>query len=298
MSAGAAVVGSEALQAASRARRRRRELAWKALAYLILLGLGVFLMLPFFWLVSTSLKEPGTEFVYPPRWLPERWAFGNYVEVFRLLPFHVFFLNTAVIVVANILGNILSGTLAGYAFARLRFRHKNLLFMLCLSTIMLPSIVTLIPRFIIFKQLGWVNTPLPLMVPAFFGGNPFYIFLARQFFLSIPIELDEAARVDGASTWRIWWQIILPLAGPLIAAMAIFSFQRNWNDFLEPLIYLSDQEKLTLAIGLNSMRGLYATQWNLLMAASTMVTIPVIVLFFTCQRFFMKGIVTTGLGGR
>jgi multiple sugar transport system permease protein len=276
MSSGATVGGSEAVHAAARSRGRRREVAWKTLAYLILLGLGVFLLMPFFWLLSTSLKEPGTEFVYPPRWLPERWAFGNYVEVFRLLPFHIFFLNTSEIVVAN----------------------KNLLFMVCLSTIMLPSIVTLIPRFIIFKQLGWVNTPLPLMVPAFFGGNPFYIFLARQFFLAIPIELDEAARVDGASTFRIWWQIILPLAGPLIAAMAIFSFQRNWNDFLEPLIYLSDQENLTLAIGLNSMRGLYATSWNLLMAASAMVTIPVIVLFFTCQRFFMKGIVTTGLGGR
>ena len=294
----AATLTSEQVSAGARARRRRRQAARRVVAYAGLLAVGAFLLMPFFWLVSTSLKEPGTEFVYPPQWIPERFAFGNYPEVFRLLPFHVFFWNTVQITTANILGNILCGTLAGYAFARLRFRGKNALFILCISTIMLPSIVTLIPRFIIFKQLGWVNTPLPLMVPSFFGGNPFYIFLARQFFMSIPLELDEAARVDGATTWRIWWQILMPLAGPLVAAMAIFSFQRNWNDFLEPLIYLSDQEKLTLAIGLNSMRGLYATQWNLLMAASTMVTIPVIVLFFTCQRFFMKGIVTTGLGGR
>jgi multiple sugar transport system permease protein len=285
-------------QAGTRASSRRRRILLKALAYVLLLGFGAFLMIPFFWLVSTSFKEPGTEFAYPPQWLPQTWRPGNYVEVFRLLPFHIFFLNTAQITAANIAGNILSGTLAGYAFARLRFPHRNALFIVCLSTLMLPSIVTLIPRFIIFKELGWVNTFLPLTVPAFFGGNPFYIFLARQFFLTIPIELDEAARVDGASTWRIWWQIIMPLSGPLIAAMAIFSFQRNWNDFLEPLIYLSDRDKLTLAIGLNSMKGLYQTQWDLLMAASTMVTIPVILLFFSAQRFFMKGIVTTGLGGR
>jgi ABC-type glycerol-3-phosphate transport system permease component len=294
----AAALTSEQLSDLARARQRRRQVAYQAVAYVGLLAVGAILLMPFFWLVSTSLKEPGTEFVYPPQWIPARLAWENYPEVFRLLPFHVFFLNTVQITAANILGNILCGTLAGYAFARLRFRGKNGLFILCISTIMLPSIVTLIPRFIIFKELGWVNTPLPLMVPSFFGGNPFYIFLARQFFMSIPLELDEAARVDGASTWRIWWQILLPLAGPLIAAMAIFSFQRNWNDFLEPLIYLSDREKLTLAIGLNTMRGLHSTAWNLLMAASTMVTLPVIVLFFSAQRFFMKGIVTTGLGGR
>lgn len=279
-------------------RSRRRQVALRVIAYVLLLGVGVFLLIPFFWLVSTSFKEPGTEFTYPPTLFPQHWMPGNYVEVFRLLPFHIFFLNTTEITAANILGNILSGTLAGYAFARLRFPHRNLLFVGCLSTLMLPSIVTLIPRFVLFRELGWVNTFLPLTIPAFFGGNPFYIFLARQFFMTIPIELDEAARVDGASTWRIWWQILLPLSGPLIAAMAIFSFQNNWNDFLEPLIYLSDRNKLTLAIGLNLMRGLNATSWNLLMSASTMITIPVIVVFFFAQRFFMKGIVTTGLTGR
>jgi multiple sugar transport system permease protein len=272
--------------------------ARRALLYLVLLAGGVAFVIPYYWMVSTSLKKTGDEFAYPPVWIPSPVVLHNYADTWALLPFALWLWNTVVIVVLNMSGAIITASMAGYGFARLRFPLRGPLFTLCLATMMLPSIVTLIPKFILFTNLGWVNTNLPLWVPAWFGGGAFFIFLCRQFFLGIPYELDEAARIDGASSWRIWAQIILPLSKPVIATMAIFAFQASWNEFLEPLIYLPDREKMTLAVGLRTMYGLYQTNWNYLMAASTLMTLPIIVIFFLAQRHFIRGIVTTGLAGR
>lgn len=272
--------------------------ARRLLLYLALVGGGVAFVIPYYWMVSTSLKKTGDEFAYPPVWIPNPAIPHNYVDTWALLPFALWLWNTVVIVGLNMLGAIITASMAGYGFARLRFPLRGPLFTLCLATMMLPSIVTLIPKFILFTNLGWVNTNLPLWVPAWFGGGAFFIFLCRQFFLGIPYELDEAARIDGASSWRIWSQIIMPLSKPVIATMAIFAFQASWNEFLEPLIYLPDRDKMTLAVGLRTMYGLYQTNWNYLMAASTLMTIPIIVIFFLAQRHFIRGIVTTGLAGR
>jgi ABC-type glycerol-3-phosphate transport system permease component len=277
---------------------RRRAVVGKAAAYLVLGSVGAVQLIPFFWMVSTSLKPRGTEFLWPPQWLPNPVVFRNYLTALTIMPFMTFLRNTLLITTANMVGGILTSLMAAYSFARLRFPYKNLLFSICLSTMMLPGVVTLIPQFIIFRHLGWVNTPLPLIVPNWFGGGAFFIFLGRQFFSTIPMELEDAARIDGATSYRIWWSVMLPLCKPVIASMAIFSFQWNWNDFMGPLVYLHDTEKLTMAVGLNVMKGVYQTDWNLLMAASTVFTIPMIILFFLAQREFMRGIVTSGLAGR
>jgi multiple sugar transport system permease protein len=215
-----------------------------------------------------------------------------------MMPFHLFFLNTMTIIVGALAGVLLTSSLVAFGFARLRFPGKTVLFGLLLSTMMLPSIVTLIPQFILFKQLGWYNTFLPLIVPYWFGGGAFNVFLMRQFFMTIPTEMDEAARIDGASDFTIFWRIMLPLSGPVLATVGVLGFLHFWNDFLGPLIYIVSMEKRTLALGLRAFQGLYSTQWNLMMAASTVMVIPVIALFFAAQRYFVKGVVLTGLTGR
>lgn len=270
----------------------------KGALYAGLVVVGLTFVLPYFWMVSTSFKRTGYEFQYPPVWIPSPLVWHNYVDTWNLLPFATWLWNTVVIVALSMAGALLTSSMAAFGFARLRFPARGLLFTICLSTMMLPSIVTLIPKFILFTKLGWVGTNLPLWVPSWFGGDAFFIFLCRQFFLGIPYELDEAARIDGASSWRIYGQIMLPLSKPVLATMAIFAFQGGWNDFLGPLIYLPDREKMTLAVGLNTMLGMYQTNWNYLMAASTLMTLPVVVIFFLAQRHFIRGITTTGLAGR
>ncbi|MGH2460372.1 MAG: carbohydrate ABC transporter permease [Chloroflexota bacterium] len=285
----------------SSARNQSRGLSYtigRAVLYVSLVAVGVTFVVPYFWMVSTSFKRTGYEFQYPPVWIPSPVVWHNYVDTWNLLPFAIWTWNTVVIVGLSMAGAILTSSMAGYGFARLRFPGRGFLFSLCLATMMLPSIVTLIPKFILFTNLGWVNTNLPLWVPWWFGGDAFYIFLCRQFFFGVPYELDEAARIDGASSWRIYAQIMLPLSKAVIATMAIFAFQGGWNDFLNPLIYLPDRDKMTLTVGLNTMLGMYQTNWNYLMAASTLMTIPVIVIFFLAQRHFIRGITTTGLAGR
>jgi len=279
-------------------RKRVRELTWKTAAYFILGAVGVVQLIPFFWMISTSFKPRGTEFLWPPQWIPNPVVLANYPTALTLLPFFIFFRNTLIITIANMIGGIGTSLMAAYGFSRLRFPYRSLLFSVCLSTLMLPDVVTLVPQFIMFKQLNWVNTFLPLIVPNWFGGSAFFIFLGRQFFTTIPMELEDAARMDGASSYRIWWSIMIPLSKAVIASMAIFSFQSNWNDFTRPLVYLYDTDKQTMALGLSVMKGVYQTDWNLLMAISTVFTIPMIVLFFLAQRQFMRGIVTTGLAGR
>lgn len=297
MSDAVSLRAAEAESALSRSRGLNYAIG-RAVLYGSLVVVGITFVVPYFWMLSTSFKKTGYEFQYPPVWIPSPFVWQNYVDTWNLLPFATWFWNTVVIVGLSMAGAILTSSMAGYGFARLRFPGRGFLFSLCLATMMLPSIVTLIPKFILFTNLGWVNTNLPLWVPWWFGGDAFYIFLCRQFFFGVPYELDEAARIDGASSWRIYAQIMLPLSKAVIATMAIFAFQGGWNDFLNPLIYLPDRNKMTLAVGLNTMLGMYQTNWNYLMAASTLMTLPVIVIFFLAQRHFIRGITTTGLAGR
>ena len=265
-----------------------------AIAYLLLLMGSVVALVPFAWMVLTSFKDPSQVFADPPQWIPHPWLWENYGKAFTRMPFALFTWNTIRITAACMVGQILSCSLVAFGFARMRFPGRNPLFIVLLSTMMLPAQVTMIPVFKIFASLGWYDTFLPLTVPAFFG-SAFFIFLLRQYYTTIPHEMDEAARIDGASTWQVFWKIILPQAKPALATVAIFAFMNHWNDFLNPLIYLSSPDKRTLALGLYAFQGQYSTDWQYLMAASTVVMLPLLVLFFVGQRYFIQGVVVSGL---
>lgn len=278
--------------------QRGRALLGDLLWHLVLSAFAIVLIAPLVWLISTSLKEPSAIFTLPPKWIPNPIRWQNYPEALTAQPFAKFFLNTLIITILATLGTVITASMAAYGFARLRFPLRSFWFGLMISTLMLPSIVTLIPTFILFRSLKWIDTFYPLIVPFWFGGSPFFIFLLRQFFLTIPLELDEAARIDGASNYRIYWQIILPLAKPGLATVAIFSIINHWNEFILPLIYLHSTDKWTMAIGLQGFSDLYSTQWHWLMAASTVMVLPLIILFFSAQRYYLEGIHMTGLTGR
>jgi ABC-type glycerol-3-phosphate transport system permease component len=282
----------------SRLKKRIRHWIWASCWYIILGFFALVLALPLVWLVSTSLKTGAQIFLMPPKWIPEPIVWENYINAFKTVPFHHYFWNTLQIVVLATLGTLLTSSLAAFAFARLRFPGREPLFLLVLSTLMLPGIVTLIPTFIVFRYLDWINTFKPLIVPYWLGGSAFFIFLIRQFFMTIPYELDEAARIDGASNFRIYWNILIPLSQPVLATVAIFSIIHHWNDFFLPLVYLQDTSKWTMAIGLQGFKELYATSWNLMMAASTAMIIPLLILFFLAQRYFVSGIQLSGISGR
>lgn len=274
----------------------KNQKSWqKTLVYLLLIVGAFVFMIPFLWMLSSSFKELPQIFIYPPKWIPNPIRPENYIEALAKMNFPVALKNTLTITVLCLIGQVGSASLVAYGFARLRFPGRDFLFMLVLSTMMVPAQVTMIPQFILFRQLGWVDTFKPLIVPAFFGGGAFFIFLLRQFFLTIPKELEDAARIDGCSTKRIYWQIMLPLAKPALITVSIFSFMSHWNDFMGPLIYLNSEHKRTLAIALQSFQGQFTSEWNLLMAASVVVLIPVLIIFFTLQRYFVEGIVLTGL---
>lgn len=262
---------------------------------LLLLGAGVFL-LPLFWMISSSLKPNYQVLAFPPVWFPNPPRWENYPEALTYLPFGRFALNTAIISLFTIAGHLASCTLVAYAFARLRAPGKDFLFIVLLATMMLPYPVTMIPIYVEFNALGWINTFLPLIVPSFFGA-PFYIFLLRQFFLGIPLELEDAARIDGANTLQIIWHVILPISKPALATVAIFTFQATWNDFLPPLIYLHDQTNYTISLGLNFFRSTYTVNWAYLMAASLVTMLPVVIVFFFTQKLFIQGIALTGVKG-
>lgn len=270
----------------------------KILAYIIITLFGILLIIPFLWAVSTSLKPTGQEFTYPPKWIPEPFVWENYRIALTTLPFHIFLKNTIIVTVFATIGSVITASLAGYAFARLQFPGKNFLFMLCISTMMLPYVVTLVPTFILFRWLGWVDTLYPLIVPSWFGGGAFFIFLCRQFFMTLPLDYDDAAKIDGANEWYIYSRIIMPLSQPVVITMVIFNFVNHWNDFMGPLIFLHSMEKKTISIGLRTFLGVEGTDWNYLMAASVATIIPVLIIFFVAQRYFIKGVVMSGLAGR
>jgi multiple sugar transport system permease protein len=263
------------------------------LTYAVLAGLSALFATPVVWMLSSSLHTLPDVFAQPYRWLPDPPQWGNYVRAVTILPVPRFLWNTVVITAPVMVATLFSSALVAYGFARFRFPGRDLLFSVCLATMMLPGQVTMIPLYILYAKLGWVDTYLPLIVPALFG-SPFYIFLLRQFFLTIPRDSEEAALIDGASRLRIWWSIVLPQARPALATVLIFTFIGTWNDFFGPLLYLNSPEKATLTLGLNLMKtqvlGSGVVEWNVLMAASLLVLLPNVVIFFLAQRHFMKGI--------
>jgi multiple sugar transport system permease protein len=267
------------------------------LVYTLLLLFGLAFLLPFLWTVSSSLKAPGSGFRFPPEFIPQEFVWANYPKVFEMIPFGMFFRNSLFVSSLSLLGELTSASLVAYSFARLRFPGRDVWFLVLLATMMIPYPVTMVPTFILFKWLGWVSTYLPLILPPWFGPA-FSIFLLRQFFLTINSELDEAAKVDGASEFLIYRRIILPLAKPALATVAIFGFVFYWNDFLNPLIYLSESDMYTLALGVNFLRSFRGGgELAIQMAASVMFVAPCIVLFLVAQQFVVEGIVTTGLKG-
>jgi ABC-type glycerol-3-phosphate transport system permease component len=301
-----AIAGSTAstlrLPARSQA-AKRQGLIGRTLLYVIAIAASILFMIPFAWTIFSSLKSPSELYQYPPSWFPATPRFYNYAEVFEVAPFSRWLWNSVVVAGLATLGSVLSAALTGYSFARFRFPGRNLIFILTLSTLMLPAEVTLIPLYLLFNKIGWLDTYLPLIVPAYFGGGAFLIFMMRQFFMTIPRDLDEAALMDGASYLRIFLQIILPLSLPVLATAAIITFIADWNAFLFPYIVLNDKEKFTIGIGIKYFQTIAANidsmepRENLLMAASIMMTAPIIFLFFAAQRYFVRGIVMSGIKG-
>lgn len=278
---------------------RRNRLASRVLSYILLTLLAALMIFPLFWMFSTSLKTLPEIAQFPPVWFPESPDWLNYEKAFNFVPFLTYAQNTVVIAVFYVLGNLLSASLVGYGFARLRFPGRGVFFILMISTLMMPLIVRLVPLFLLFRGLGWLNTPLPLTVPAFFG-EAFFIYLMYQYFRSIPQELLDAARVDGASELAIWRRIMLPLSVPALIAVAIFAFQRTWNDFLAPLVFLTNKSSWTLSLGLVSFTGgtgEAVAYWHYMMAVSTAMVVPMIVIFLFAQKYFVQGVITSGMKG-
>lgn len=277
-------------------RRYMRKQVYNLVIYVLLIAGALVFLLPLFWAVSSSFKSDYQVLEYPPHWIPDPFRWQNYPEALTYVPFGRFTLNTLIIALGAITGNLLSCTIIAYGFARLRAPGKNALFIIMLSTMMLVEPVRIIPMYIEFNLLHWIDTFLPLIVPAFFG-SPFYIFLLRQFFMNIPKELEDAALIDGANRMQILWRVILPVSKPALAAIAIFNFQGVWNDFLYPLVFLHKQTNYTIALGLNFFRSTYTVHWGYLMAASITALLPMVIVFFFAQRYFIEGITFTGIKG-
>ncbi len=269
--------------------------------YLFAAFLTLFFLGPFLWMIVSSLKEPHEIVTYPPIFWPGHPRLENYVRAWNKVPFLAFYINSITVTVLAVLGQVLSATLVAYGFARFRFPLRDVLFMLVIATLIIPWEVTIVPSFLLFKWLGWLDTLKPLIVPYFFGGAPLYIFLLRQFFLSIPRDFDEAAEIDGASSLRILWQILVPLSLPAMTTVAIFSFLQHWNEFIQPLIFLNSPENFTVSIGLRLFQTSPADpgepREHLLMAGAVIGSLPCILLFFAAQRFFVRGIVLSGIKG-
>ena len=273
---------------------RQRVRIWGGTVILTLGALAM--MVPLAWMLSTSVKDEGEVFIVPIRWIPSQILLSNYPEAVVFIPYWRFFINSVEVAFLTVAGSVLTASMVAYAFARLRTRLRDALFLVLLSTMMLPGEVTLVPTYLIFRQLGTLDTYYPLVVPSWLGGSPFYIFMLRQFFMTLPLEMDEAAKIDGAGFLDIFLRIILPLAKPALATVAIFAFFSHWNAFQTALIYLNTMENYTIPIGLRFyLSTMGNAHWNYLMAATLIAIIPPIAIFFTCQRYFVQGAVLTGL---
>ncbi len=274
----------------------KRKFFFQIGAYIFLIGISLFCLGPLIWLIRSSLMTSQEIFTLPPKLYPKTLQWMNYFDLFKAIPFARYFLNTLLIVFINIIGALISNTFIAYAFARIKFKGSSIMYGLCLATLMLPATVTMIPLFIEWKILGGINTYAPLTVMSFFG-NAFYIFLLHQFFKTIPMEFNEAAFVDGANHFQIVLKIIIPISKPALAVVAIFTFMTSWNDFMGPFLYINDQIKYTLSLGLKYLISGYTVigQWQVLMAASVLVILPITILFFFMQRYFIEGITMGGL---
>lgn len=276
-----------------------RNFRFKTLIILLIIPGAIMFIAPFIWMISTSLKDPKLVYIFPPQLIPDPIHWDNYARALTRMPFWHYALNTIQITFFCLIGHLFTASTTAYSFARLRFPFRDFLFILLISSIMLPSQVTLIPTFIIFRQLGWIDTFKPLIIPDWLGGVPFTVFLLRQFISTIPFEMDEAAKIEGATFFDIYWLIILPLIKPALAAVAIFVFLWNWNDFFYAVIYINSQDKWTLQLALNALRrnatGQTFTEMEILMSASIVVMLPCLIIFFSAQRLFIQGIVFTGV---
>ena len=275
---------------------RKRVLA--VLRHVVLISVTIVFMLPFYWMLISAFKDNTAVFSIPIKWFPDPIRWQNFLEAFNYpgFPFLKFLWNSTYYATLVTIGTVFSCSLAGYAFARLRFPGRKLLFSLTIASLMIPGIVTFIPVFLLFQNLGWLGGYKPLIVPAFFG-NAFFIFMMRQFFCAMPEELADAARIDGASEFMIFWRIMLPLVRPALIVMAVFTFMWTWHEFFGPLIYLNKQDLYPLSLGLYAFRARRYTEWGLMMAGAALTTMPLIVLFFFAQRYFLEGIKMTGLKG-
>lgn len=277
---------------------QKKRLSPRQIIIFIILALGsILFLLPLWWMIATSLKSMQEIAQYPPTFIPQEFHLDNYIRTWAAAPFTQYTLNTLLLSFFAVTGNVIVNAFVAYGFARIRFRGKKIWFSILLATMMIPGFVTLIPQYVMFSKLHLVGTYYPLIIPQFLG-SAFYIFMLRQFYLSIPRELSEAAKIDGASHFYTWLRVIIPLSKPALATIAILSFNGAWNDFLGPLLYVNDESLYTLQIGLQSFRGSVQTQWNYLMAGSVLVLLPVIVLFFIFQRYFIEGMnLTAGTKG-
>jgi multiple sugar transport system permease protein len=276
---------------------RRKPINWGHIALHIALILGsIVMLLPFIWMLSTSLKEPREIFTYPPTWIPSTFAWSNYTTALTSMPFDRFYFNSLFVASSVTLLQLLTSSLAAFAFARLRFRGRETIFVIYLATLMIPFPVLLIPNFVLVRVLGWYDSYQALIFPPAFSA--FSTFLLRQHFRGIPMEMDDAARIDGATSFRIWWQIIMPMSRAALAAVAIFVFLGNWNEFLWPLVVTNSENMRTIPVGLSAFQGQFNVRWNLLMAAAVAAMLPVLVVYVLAQKWFIKGITITGLGGR
>ncbi len=270
----------------------------RGFVYALLIGGAILFTVPFIWTFATALKSSEEFASNPGQLIPRHPVWSNFPKAWTELPFSRFMLNTVLITATTTVASVVSGSLVAYGFSRFQFRARNPLFYMLLATMMLPGQVTQIPVFLIWRQLHSIDTYYPLIAPAFFGGGAFNIFLIRQFFLSIPKEFDEAAMIDGASYFAVWWRVLLPLSGPVLASVALFSFLGQWDNFEGPLIYLNSPEKYTVSIGLRMFQDSFGTNFEQVMAASMIHLLPTVVLFFFAQRYFLRGINLSGLGGR
>ena len=274
-----------------------RKITGQTAIYGLLIIIAIIFATPLLWLVSTSLKDDSQMALWPPVWIPVPIRWENFWTAWTAGNFSLYFLNTAIITIGAMIGQLLTASMAAFGFARLRFPGRELLFGVLLATLMLPYVVTLIPTFVLFKNLGWLDSFKPLIIPAYFGGGAFFIFLLRQFFRTLPPEIFEQAIIDGASNYRIYFQILLPLSKPALSTVAIFGFMQHWNDFLAPLIYINSPEKFTLTLGLRRFMSLTDVRFQEMMAMALLMTLPVIVVFFFFQQYFIQGVVMSGLKG-
>jgi multiple sugar transport system permease protein len=275
---------------------RTLRLAGRLAVHLALLACCLVVLLPFAWMISTSLTDEGSVFNYPPQWIPSPVVWGNYAQAWNVLPMGLAYFNSLKISGLVTIGGLFTCSLAAYPFAKMRFPGRDVLFIVLLATLMIPQQVSLIPLFIIFRFMHWIDTHWPLIIPPILQ-NPYGVFLLRQFFRTIPDDLDEAARMDGANPWTIYWRIMVPLAVPAMVALGIFIFLYNWNQFLTPLIYLNSQDKFTVPMLLMAFQSGYSSDWAVLMAASTCAIIPVLLVYLVGQRHFIEGIALTGVKG-